>query len=137
MLHILRTHQTDSALRGLREADAPDLLVRRRAYAVRKGLAPPPITESTAPLIAYVNQGRYVADCVCGDGVLLDPDWSLGVCLGCYTVHLAITWPSDLRQIADALGVRPALRFQNWRPGESVSLLRAENVAHGIAVVEG
>lgn len=43
-----------------------------------------------------------------------------------------IQWPADPDGVETLLLMRPAPRNRNWRPGESLQDLLAENLAHGI-----
>ena len=94
-----------------------------------------PITMKATSLAAYVNEGRWVADCPnCGSGIALDRDWADGRCLGlAYGFVYPITWPSNADAIESALIVRNRLN-QSWVTTETVSDLHAENTAHGLPV---
>jgi len=88
---------------------------RARARAERLGRA---ILEDHRTLIAYVNFGRWVADCYhCGSGISLDPTWAEANCYGegCYHRYVTFLWPSEDERhgIEEALLVR-AQRHQNW-----------------------
>lgn len=107
---------------------------------------------------AYINHGRWVVECQCGNAVEAVPrpvthpghsaphqirvgqkryrcePWGVeadpsGFCGSTYTV----IWPRNARRIVAVLNYRPR-HNQNWRPGETVALLVAENLEHGCAV---
>lgn len=84
-------------------------------------------------LTAYVNDGRWVADCrVCNGGVAAGPRFEEGICLGCGTIYpLKHPPPADVELAEAILAVRPPSR-RGWRPSiETVDHLAAENEAHG------
>lgn len=88
--------------------------------------------------VAYVNHGRWVADCPfgCGGAELAREEWFIcRECLnyGCAGARLALVWPAeeDIGAIEAALVVRPLIH-RNWDPIESLGFLLAENVAHGL-----
>lgn len=111
---------------------------RARAHAVGRELVPDDRT-----LIAYVNWGRWIADCpYCGSGIMLDPTWSEANCFGdgCYHVYAAFLWPTEAERasIEGALVVRQQ-KHQHWgnergitrdpaTPVESIEDLWRENV---------
>ena len=88
--------------------------------------------------VAYVNHGRWVADCPfgCGGAELAREEWF--ICRECLNyghagARLPLVWPDDedIRAIEAALVVRPVLN-RNWCPNESIGVLLAENVEHGL-----
>ena len=84
-------------------------------------------------LIAYVNQGRLVADCVCGSGVACSMADDRAVCLACGRVHQILR--PDTVLLDDVLRVlepRP-VEAQNWIPGaETRDDLAVENWVNGL-----
>lgn len=78
------------------------------------------------PVMAYVNAGRWVIDCPCGSGALVDVPIAQACCLGCGAVHVAVELPVDRHPIEGVLMLRPHDRNRNWR-WETVDQLRAEN----------
>ncbi len=100
---------------------------RRVEHAVaRLGLAEHDIGQ----VAAYVNHSRWVADCPCGGAELVSRhrDFLCGSCGGQGTVQ----WPRPRKQIEAALLERPVEGTRNWWPGETVAMLRAENLEAGI-----
>ncbi|MFE6846575.1 hypothetical protein [Streptomyces sp. NPDC057686] len=98
---------------------------------------------------AYVNFGRWVADCPleCGNAIALEPGQTSFFCPppgGCG--HIAeVEWPADPQGIWDALAVRPP-KHRNWFPvdhslavkagcphGQTVADLIEESKANGLA----
>lgn len=87
---------------------------------------------------AYVNHGRWVADCPggCGGAELAHDDvFMCRECGNVVTRHrpIALVWPAeeDVRAIEAALVVRPVLN-RNWAIDETIGALLAENAMHGL-----
>ena len=79
-------------------------------------------------LPAYVNEGRWVADCAaCPGGIAGWPEHNLGACLSCGRVW-TITYPQDIDRVEALLADRP-LRNRNYEPhkGETLATLESEN----------
>lgn len=85
---------------------------------------------------AYVNYGRWVADCPvdCGCALALQPGQAIFSCVECHTVT-QIDWPGNPDEIWEALSKRPAPRTRNWYP-EGHDLAVRANVPHGQTVKE-
>lgn len=86
------------------------------------------------PVVAYVNHGRWVADCACRGAELVDPDDPLFYCLSCYNAGHGgrlrrVLFPPQAPEIAAELDRRREPVRRNWYPGETVDHLRAERVA--------
>lgn len=96
---------------------------------------------------AYVNHGRWIADCPrpgCGNALKLTPHQGHFGCGICATTA-PVDWPADADEIWDVLQLRPEARNRNWFPlehelavrarcphGQTVAELLDENVAHGV-----
>lgn len=86
---------------------------------------------------AFVNSGRWIVQCPnCGSGQLVDPQQDRFLCVECVNDHLGrqwvtVVWPAELDAIEEVLSVRDELSSMNWRPGETVEELQAENEANG------
>lgn len=87
---------------------------------------------------AYVNHGRWVADCPFGCGgaeLALDDRFICRECLNAQASHrpIPLVWPApeDVSAIGAALGVRPPAN-RNWALNESIGALLVENVEHGL-----
>lgn len=103
--------------------------------------------------LAYVNWGRWVADCPvpgCHDAQQLTPG---ALSMMCADGHMSpVQWPGDAKSvtaISDALNVRPDERNRNWYPaGQPVAVaagypvdqtpadLDAETAAHNDAAAD-
>lgn len=87
------------------------------------------------PLVmAYINMGRWIADCpFCSGAELVEPGETF-YCFSCgmemNSGHpLSIDLPSNRDEIESVLNKRPQ-QHRNWR-GESIELLRVQNAANG------
>jgi len=80
---------------------------------------------------ARVEHGRWIADCVCRAGLVVDPEWLEAGCLGCGRWGPLVV-PEFWRQIEAVLDQRPLREHQNWFPAESLQALADENAAHGL-----
>jgi hypothetical protein len=104
-------------------------------------LAPePPAPDAVhdgAEAVAYVNHGRWVADCpasTCTGAELVDPDEPRFYCLSCYNAAFDGRWlpvrfppEPERKAIERALLDRPRARNRNWFPGETVEQLEEEH----------
>jgi hypothetical protein len=104
------------------------------------------VAAAVPPVVAYVNHGRWVVDCECGDAGVVDPAWpDRGFfCFGCYNIiHTGlprrVTYPMDgVRYLVEGLLLlRPDPATRNWSPAETVGDLTIENIAHGLPVPRG
>ena len=88
-------------------------------------------------LTAYVSHGRWVADCPCGSGIALVPEWKMAMCFECGGVA-SVAWPEkdDLETIDAELGKRESRTTQNWFASEPVTNLRLENDAIAALLVD-
>lgn len=85
---------------------------------------------------AYVNFGRWIADCpaACGSALQLQPGQGMFQCVECY--HIAsVEWPDNSDEIWVALNKRSANRNRNWFPANHELALRS-GVPHGQTVQE-
>lgn len=87
---------------------------------------------------AYVNWGRWVADCPLGCGGAERPAAEWFVCRECGNdrangERIPVVWPTpdDVVAIEAALIVRP-LANRHWTLNESIGALLVENVEHGL-----
>lgn len=97
---------------------------------------------------AYVNHGRWIADCSrphCGNALKLEPKQVRIHCSGEGGCNLIseVEWPRDVDEIDRALAERPVPTTRNWAPaghrqsvavrlpdGQSVADLIAETAHH-------
>lgn len=99
-----------------------------------------PVPKLTEPRQAYVNHGRWVADCkmidpltgeLCAGAELVAPGEPF-VCGSCLQ-ESPVTFPSAAgrREIDRLLAVR-SVSHQHWNLAEDVAELVGENIAHGL-----
>lgn len=96
------------------------------------------LREDDRELTAYVNNGRWVADCLnCAAGVAAGPDFPRGCCLACGSIFRLKHPPAgDVQAATEILAVRPPDN-RNWHPWrETVDDLANENQAHGFVTDE-
>lgn len=89
---------------------------------------------------AYVNHGRWVADCECGGAEIVDPARPTFFCVSCGNAghggqSRAVEFPDYVAGIEIILAVRPIIN-RNWLVGESLLDLARENKAHGLGMRE-
>lgn len=109
-------------------------------------------TSRGKPVCARVAHNRWIGDCECGGAEVVDPDAGDSFyCLSCYNEvnsHLPrpLEFPADWEDVEDVLSARPDPTTRNYTPeeavlanpnlghlqAETVSMLEAENVLHGI-----
>lgn len=80
----------------------------------------------TARARAYVNHGRWVADCPtgCGSALELQKGQAMYHCDEC--MHLSsVEWPSNPQEIWDTLLKRKLPRTRNWYPRDHYIAVRA------------
>lgn len=99
---------------------------------------PPPTGLVAGEINAYVNHGRWVADCPCCSGAMIvDPADPFFFCPECRMQGKGwyyVEFPADLLTIERLLTARPDIHTRNWRPGETMDRLSLENRSHGIEV---
>lgn len=80
---------------------------------------------------AYVNHGRWVADCpACNSAAVVTVESPYFRC-GC-GLRAGVQFPPEREAIEDVLGRRPMAENRNWSQGESVADLRIENALHRV-----
>ena len=103
-----------------------------RVTATLSYLSPPFLTA-----IAYVNHGRWVADCPtqsCPGAVALLPGVAF-LCDSCLNVdcghrYRPVAWPAHRGRIEEILIERMLLEEANWIPSETVDDLEADDALH-------
>lgn len=101
----------------------------------------------TATVQAYVNHGRWVADCsreFCNNAMKLEPRQGSFGCSNC-GLDAVVVWPADADEIWRVLSRRPVPDTRNWFPaghdlavragcphGQTPADLLAENEEHGV-----
>ena len=91
---------------------------------------------SPDPIVARINENRWIVDCGCGSGCYVDLDAGTPVvarCFCCGAIHTQVVLPADRPAIEAVLLKRPRAANRHWQPGETVAALKAENTAHGCA----
>ncbi len=111
---------------------------RLRQYGLRApqlGAPDSPDTAATSAY-AYVNHGRWVADCpsgVCSGAMAIMPrvPFMCGTCLNaeCGYKYRPLEWPQERGRIEEILSARLMPQTVNWYPGETIEKLMAESVA--------
>ncbi len=99
---------------------------------------PPPYESvSGQSVAAYVNHGRWIADCPHGDGgaLMVDIHVLRFICPRCANWRVDGKWheiilPEDFHEIERLLELRPDIMSRNWRSPESMDDLRQENRDH-------
>lgn len=98
---------------------------------------------------AYVNAGRWIADCPdarCGNAVALTPKQTQYHCVQGCNLITDLAWPPDAEEITRALAARSHDVNRNWAPaghrqaistghpmGQTVADLLAETREHEVA----
>jgi hypothetical protein len=136
---VIRTTEHDlGAPAGLEEhpaAWAPALALARagKPFGMPLGKA------RGAEAVAYVNWGRWVADCPtsgCGSAQVVTPADPRFFCPTCENAPAGgrwatVTFPSLLVSIERVLELRDDVRHRNWVPRESLTDLRQQNLDNG------
>lgn len=78
---------------------------------------------------AYVNGGRWVADCACKGAELVAPDQEM-MCGSCGARN-TVKFPDTMNKIETVLLQREPFN-QNWYTDEAVDELIAQNIENGI-----
>ena len=78
---------------------------------------------------AYVNRGRWVADCACNGAELVAPGQEM-LCGSCGARN-TVKFPGTRNELEAALLQREPFN-QNWHPDETVDELVAQNIENGI-----
>ena len=107
------------------------LLTREQAVQVAIAGRVVETGRSDNPVLAYVNEARWVADCPCGGSELVAEKEDM-LCGSCGTVA-PVKFPSKKKteDIERLLNLRPPAN-QNWYPHETVDELLAQNIENDI-----
>ena len=104
----------------------------------------PPVTNIQGTVTAYINDGRWVADCPagCGGALVVSERQPIFICADCGSPEngdnwYAVAFPAQKTSIERVLLKRPArapdrAHTRHWLPGETVDKLKAENRARGL-----
>lgn len=88
---------------------------------------------------ALMNHGRWIVKCPwCNGAELAAPDFYCHSCknAGNLGKPMPVVWPSSRLLIEAILLKRPDVINRNWLPGETIEMLRDENIEHGIEGVK-
>lgn len=108
------------------------------AWKVGVSIPPPSCTSERLPLLARVNNNRWIVDCpTCGGAEFAWLQSRLFMCQTCWNNATRNQWvrvafPVDQEQIAAVLIMRPNPNNRNWELAETVADLRKENLAAGL-----
>lgn len=115
-----------------------------RYSASRKSMqAPAQDGVTDGEVVAYVNHGRWIAECPdCAGAQIVSEKERRFWCLNCGNATVNFAWrhvrmPQKRTAIETKLVLRPAARSdravtRNWLPGETVEDLQRENAEHGV-----
>ena len=100
---------------------------------------PPAWDQATGTIDAYINHGRWIAECPCGDGFAIvpskaDPYFFCPRCANASTNDskpFRVAYPANADAIEAVLMRRPE-EHRNWLPGEPLASLIRENSANGL-----
>jgi len=87
------------------------------------------------PASCRIDQNSWIIDCECAAGNAVTPTWPEACCFGCGAIHTMLMWPPDREKIEGMLLKRPNPAHRNWRPGETLESLAAENRSIGADVL--
>lgn len=69
----------------------------------------------------YINWGRFIAECPCGDAREVEPGQRMEACVDGHVMDLQ--WPDDAPQVMAVLGERISAKRRNWFPaGHEVAI---------------
>lgn len=101
---------------------------------------PSPMTQAQGEVLGYINHGRWVVDCPYDGGSMsFNLDEPYFMCPVCGNAENDRQWymiklppVNQITQIENTLLARPArdgfaAPTRNWRPGETVAMLKREN----------
>lgn len=103
--------------------ETADLQLEVDKYGLERGFKPGAVILGPK-VVAYVNHGRWVADCLtpyCGGARVINPDHNPFWCVYCGQSYL-VEWPAELQAIATILEQRPLAQNQNFHPLDHVRL---------------
>ena len=82
-------------------------------------------------ILAYINLGRWVADCACNGGELVAPGEQM-LCGSCGAKNTVKFPDKKTRERIDKVLLQRDSYNQNWLPDETVAELVAQNIENGI-----
>ena len=103
--------------------------------------APPAVALPANSIMAYINEGRWIAECPAGDGMAFCASFRepLFWCPLCGNAAnggqwLNVAFPPQKAAIERLLLLRPAVQNRNWVWPETVAGLARENLDHWLGV---
>lgn len=87
--------------------------------------------------VPFINGGKWVVLCDCGDAPMASPAWDIARCFNCGAIYRSLAWPAEREAIEAALLDRPQAITRSWLAGESLADLQAQNVEHGLGTKGG
>jgi hypothetical protein len=114
-------------LDDLKRVDSPEDYRLWQLWIVTSRGAEP--WDSEASVEAYVNHGRWVANCYwCRTGMYTRPDWGVAFCAECGARYgwEKVLFPKEYEEIAHLLCRRVRREQQNWDRTQDIESLRAE-----------
>lgn len=126
-------HTTPSEVRASWRVYVDELRLRGRGFPNRPD-GELELLELDDELVAYVNAGRWVADCPCGAGVACWPAMREACCYDCGTIRPVAFPPARERAKGEAvLLLRENPDAMHWKPQtETVDDLKLENLERGV-----
>ena len=116
---------------GSRVTSAAEYLGWHTSQILERGVSR--VCAHQATPVAYVNHGRWLANCLhCGGAMLTHREWHLACCGECGSVYAQVLFPDEASSIEAVLLRRPTSASQNWTPGETIEMLTDENSQHGV-----
>lgn len=97
-------------------------------------------------LKAFINHGRWLVRCPCGNAQKASESVRWFYCCACLNrgtqpphMRIRVEWPEPKERAAieAILNLRPDKAFQHWLPGESIKKLKAENRRANLPLPEG
>jgi hypothetical protein len=92
------------------------------------------VTYSDTPVVAFVSDNRWVAQCSCGGGMGCWAEMPRACCYDCGTSY-PVVFPDPVTLAAGeaVLDARPEPDTRNWRPDEeTVADLKVENITRAV-----
>lgn len=100
------------------DSEAEYVATQRRIAAK---LAPGRERQESTPVLAYISDGRWVADCVCNAASIVHPSYTEAHCAECGAVA-PLVFPEAWAEIEEVLMLSPTTGARNWQ-GETVAEL--------------
>lgn len=103
----------------------------------------PPVTSIQGSVAAYINDGRWVAECPagCGGAIVVSETQAIFICPDCGSPEngnnwYAVDYPAQKGAIEQVLLKRPArapdrAHLRHWLPSETVADLKRQNRSRG------